>query len=71
MNVQIKMLAKISKKKKKKHLYKSVQCICQSDAHVYRQYTGRVFFQNHPGSNSINIKIKWCVIKGIVHPKWK
>ncbi len=42
---------------------------CQSDAHEFRYYSNsRVFFQNHPGSNSVNIKIKWCVIKGIVHP---
>ncbi len=27
------------------------------------------YIKHHPGSNSINIQIKWCVIKGIVHPK--
>ncbi len=42
---------------------------CQSDAHEFRyDSNSRVFFQNHPGSNSVNIKIKWCVIKEIVHP---
>ncbi len=53
---------------KQQHWYKSVQFICPSDA--FRYYSNsRVFFKNHPGSNSIHIKIKWCVNKGIVHPK--
>ncbi len=42
---------------KEQHWYKSVQFICQSDAHKFRYYSNsRVFFQNYPGSNSINIK---------------
>ncbi len=53
---------------KQQHWYKSVQFTCPSDA--FRYYSNsRVFFKNHPGSNSIHIKIKWCVNKGIVHPK--
>ncbi len=49
-----------------------MQFICQSDVHTFRYYSNsRIFFQNHPGSNSINIKIKWCVIRGIVPPKMK
>ncbi len=39
--------------------------------HTSSVTTATVFFQSHPGSNSISIKIKWCVITGIVHPQRK
>ncbi len=71
LNVQIKLLAEIATKKQQR-CFKSVLFICQSYEHEFPYYrNSRIFFQNHPESNSINIKIIWCVIKGKGHPKMK
>ncbi len=42
-------------------IWEKYNVVVFSDAHD----SSRVLFQDHPGSNSINIIIMWCVIKGI------